>query len=137
MAIIGSAASGFFYPTRALVNYGHEKNVYALLWSIPQATIPAFGITLTVTDGITPFTLVDCAVDKGSIVIGENGHIQQVGLIGAVWRWNGEISGAYNVRNPDGSIVESTKKTCQQLAALLWLSMNTPFGDVSALPGDD
>ncbi|MEY5060717.1 MAG: hypothetical protein RIS45_638, partial [Planctomycetota bacterium] len=137
MAIIGAAASGFFYPQRALVNYGLERNVYAMLWSIPQATIPAYGITLTVTDGIETFRLTDCAVDRASMVIGENGHIQQVGLFGPVWRWNGEISGAYNVRKPDGTIVTATKKTCQQLAALLWQSMDVVPGDISALPGDE
>lgn len=137
MAVIGASASGFFYPQRAMVHYGHEKNVYALLWSIPQGTIPAYGITLAVTDGINSFTLTDCAVDKGSMVIGENGQVVQVGLIGSVWRWNGEISGWYNRRNPDGSIVESSKKTCRQLATLLFQSMNVGVGDVSALPGDD
>jgi hypothetical protein len=137
MAIIGIGATGFFYPQSAVVNYGHEKNVYALLRSIPQTDIPAHGITLVVTDGIESFTLTDCAVDKGSMVFGEDGMILSVGLIGAVWRWNGEISGGYNVRKPDGTIVESTKKTCQQLAALLWQSMDVTVGDVSALPGDD
>lgn len=137
MPIIGASATGFFYPRRATVNYGHEKNVYALLEAIPQTSIPAYGITLTVTDGISSFTLTDCAVDKGSLRVGENGHILSVGLIGAVWRWNGEISGAYNVRKPDQTIVTATKKTCQQLAVLLWQSMGVTAGDVSALPGDD
>lgn len=137
MQIIGASASGFFFPQSAVVNYGHERNVYAILRCIPQANIPAHGITLTVTDGISHFTLLDCAVDKGSMRIGEDGNILSVGLMGAVWRWNGEISGAYNVRKPDGSIVESTKKNCQQLAALLWQSMGVGVGDISALPGND
>lgn len=137
MPIIGATASGVFYPQRAVVVYGHEKGVYVLLWAIPQAGIPAFGINVTVTDGITPFTLTDCAVVKGSMKIGEDGNILSVALAGAVWRWNGEISGAYNVRKPDGTIVDATKKTCRQLATLLWQSMGVTVGDVSALPGDD
>lgn len=137
MLIIGATANGFFYPRRAVVIYGHEKSVYVLLWSIPQAGIPAFGINVTVTDGITPFTLTDCAVDSGSMKIGEDGNILFVRLVGSVWRWNGEISGAYNVRKPDQTIVDASKKTCRQLATLLWQSMGVTVGDVSALPGDD
>lgn len=137
MPIIGATATGFFYPQSAVASIGLERNIYVLLYSIPQPTIPAIGITLTLTDGINSFVLTDCAIDKGSMRLGEDGNIMQVGLWGGVWRWNGEISGWYNRRNADMTIVAESKKTCRELATLLFQSMGVEAGDISALPGDD
>ena len=103
----------------------------------PQFGWPAEIGTLTITDSNgTILNFEGCAVDRATVQRDGSGMIVAVDIIDRRWLWRfGEISGRYNVRNPDGTVDQDTAQTPQQLMTLLFQAMNEN-GDVSQLPNN-
>lgn len=104
----------------------------------PQLNLPALVGPVFFTDDNNTVTLYDCKLDSAGIEISSNGHVERIRLFDRRWRWNrfGEISGTYNIRNPDDSIVIGTEKSPQELAILAFQALGETNFDVSELPND-
>lgn len=103
----------------------------------PQDAIPSL-VNVFMSDGVNFVTLSDCLVDNLNVSLTPAGHVERLFLFDRRWRWHqkGEISGTYNVRNLDGTVVSATDRSPQQLATLAFQSMYEGYFDVSNLPND-
>lgn len=138
MGILAASFPGIFQIQRVLFSAGHGRNCVAVVDCLPQFGLPAQNGTLFLTDGIVSLTLPDCRIDKAHMTITTGGHIVRAVILARNWRWRyGEVSGVYNVRNPDGTLDTDTEKTPQELATLCFQAMNEPAFDVSLLPNND
>ena len=104
---------------------------------VPQYDqIASFG-TMTLTDGNDSIDFFDCCVDSATIVRNNQGLLVYLHIFDRRWRWKfGEIWGAYNRRNEDGTVAKGSQKTCQKLATLLLKAMKEQGFDVSQIPND-
>lgn len=109
-----------------------------VMWAIPQLTqIDPIG-TLFFTDGVISLTLPSCKKRKEEVVYGTKGPMLKITGVDRREFWHGKaIDGRYNIRDAEGEIIQSTEKTPQQLAQLLFEAMGEPFANVSALPNSD
>ena len=75
--------------------------------------------------------------DSGTIVLSTHGHIQVIEILDRRWSWSkAYYTKAFNVRNPDGSIVDSSKKSTSAIAAELFGELGVS-ADVSAVATND
>jgi len=130
------------------VGLGVSPSQFRLTIAPQLPTIQIVGnLVLSYTDGVTVdvITYVDCLVDAASYEFNDSGYLVSLTIIDRRWRWAfGEISGNYNVRNDDGTIVKDggpglspvsdTEKTPQELAILCLDAMGESGYDVAALP---
>ncbi len=83
----------------------------------------------------------DCRIDENSYRRNRQGAIWQLSILDRRWKWTrrgggGFISGRYNRRKPDGTLVASSEKKPQELATLLLDKMDEKDYDVADLPDD-
>lgn len=91
--------------------------------------------TLEFTFGGARIKLRDCRVDRASFRRDGRGNLWSFAVQDRRWRWVfGEISGHYNLRLPDGSIDEGTKKSTRELAALCLEAMTEEKTDLGSMP---
>lgn len=79
----------------------------------------------------------DCVIDGRRIPSGGNGTIFVYEIRNRLWRWEeggGWVSGYFNLRNPDGTIVEGSEKSVRELVEILLDQLNEPGVDLSAIP---
>ena len=75
--------------------------------------------------------------DSGTIVLSTHGHIQVIEILDRRWSWSkAYYTKAFNVRNPDGSIIDSSKKSTSAIAAELFGQLGIS-ADVSAVATND
>jgi len=108
----------------------------ALVRFIPQTTSPAANGNLVFTENGVTRQLTNAHVDFSSLeVSNRNGHMQSVRIDDRRTWWKfTTITGVYNERRGDGSIITATEKTPRELAVLLLQAMGESVYDVSALP---
>ncbi len=101
----------------------------------PQAIKNASGtLSFRDTDSGAFIQFNRCLVDSVSYQ-GSRPVVMVVRILDERWSWaNHQITGAYNVREPDGEIRKSTKKTTQELATLLLQAMGIDDFSVANLP---
>ena len=118
----------------------------ATLVTMPQASLlPSVGVlTISYTQvggGVTAedqtITFPECAVNQATLQK-EGPYLWNIQILDRRWKWRfGDISGEYNKKNKDGSIIASTEKTPRELAALLSTAMGeTVAVDATLLPND-
>lgn len=110
---------------------------------VPQSDFSAQDGDLTFWfDGVPIVTLTNCRVDQQTIRVNDDGMVWALSIFDRRWKWlYGEISGRYNIRNPDmgggllgNSIDPNYQATPQQLAALCLQAMGETNFDVTLLP---
>ena len=75
--------------------------------------------------------------DSGTIVLSTHGHIQVIEILDRRWSWSkAYYTKAFNVRNPDGSIIASTQYSVSQIASALFGQLGVS-ADVSAVATND
>lgn len=138
MGVLAASITGIAQITRIHISVGHGDNVFITANCLPQFGIPPANVTVAITDGLQTLTLPGCRIDRSNIVYSTNGQIVRVQILGPTWKWRfGSIDGVYNLVNPDGTIVSATRKSVQELAALLFDAMHVTSYDVSGLPNVD
>lgn len=75
--------------------------------------------------------------DSGTIVLSTHGHIQVIEILDRRWSWSkAYYTKAFNVRNPDGSIIRSTQYSLAIIASTLFSQLGVS-ADVSDVATDD
>jgi hypothetical protein len=95
---------------------------------------------LDLTDGESSFTLRDCRIVTVSLLGGGVPQMVQVDLQDRRWKWQyGHVSGAYNVRDAQGRIIQSSRTRIKRLAELCLeaLGEDEDRWDLSAMPDPD
>jgi hypothetical protein len=78
-----------------------------------------------------------CLADSASFERNSQGMVWRLKILDRRWMWKwGAISGSYNRRLPDESVLERTEKTPQELAKLLLEEMGESGYDVGDLPNE-
>lgn len=109
----------------------------AIVRFIPQVSSPSVNGTLTFTDGLVTKSLNNAHVDFASLTKNVRGQYVSARITDRrIWWRNRVVSGIYNERRGDGSLVASTEKTPRELATLLMQAMGETGFDVSSLPND-
>lgn len=138
MGQCGAAITGIDQVIRMRISIGHGDNVFITADVLPQFGIPPANVTVSMTDGVETLILPGCRIDRANIVYSTRGQIVRVQVLGPTWKWRfGCIDGVYNVTNPDGTVIASTRKSVQELAALCFDAMHVSPYDVSGLPNVD
>lgn len=129
-------------------HHGITPGVVSLTIAPQPNAVPLVGDVLFTIDNNPIFRLRDCRVDAASFNYSQGGLLVSLNIFDRRWRWTfGGISGQYNIRLDDGSIVGegasdrnnaiiASERTPQELAALLLEAMGETFYDVSQLPND-
>lgn len=113
---------GFIDATIPITD-GISPSVFRLRIPPQDATLPETG-TLRISFGDQVLEFIDCKVDFGTVQIDESGKTWEFSIFDRRWKWKfGAISGHYNVRNPDGSIIPETSRTLRELASLCFREM--------------
>lgn len=124
MGITGSITwPGVNYPQHLVATRtnGARPDV-ALLFALPQNSTPSITGTLSFGFDSTTLTWTDALLDRFSMTASTASGFRQIFAIkDRRWRWEKHyITGAYNVRLPDGTIDSATEKTLAELATLLF-----------------
>lgn len=117
--------------------WGHgETPSVCVLQIAPQLSRPALIGTLTITYGGEVLAFPDCRIVAASYRRDAQGRIVELSIEDWRWKWRerGLISGRYNVRRTDGTIVTHTEKSPQDMARLLFEALGQASYDVSQLP---
>lgn len=102
---------------------------------VPQIAFPTLVGPLIFTYGGAPFNLPGCFIDVSFTRGSQRGWVNSLNILDRRWRWAyGVVTGHYNVRNPDGSIIPETERSPRQLASILLSAMGETAFDVSRLP---
>lgn len=114
----------------------------AIVIAQPQLGSPDTSGTTTFTFGSSTTVLQwnNALCDLGQIVVTDRGeNIQRFTVLDRRWRWSRgtPVTGAYNLRNPDGTIISSTQKTLAQLATILFMALGDPSADVSLVTSSE
>lgn len=114
---------------------GAQPGVCTFTIPAEGAPLPTFPATMRFADGRRSCEFRDCLI--GDIALDRSeGDSWIVSVFDRRWRWAfGEISGTYNVRRA-GKIISRTRRTPQELAALLFDAMGEKRYDVSRMPND-
>lgn len=110
----------------------------AVMRIIPQPQLPSPNGTLTIGHGAETVSFPNCRIDSASISITSTGHIETLRILDRRWKWQfGAADGIYNIRQADGTIRTSTRKSARELAGFLFQALGEFQYEVSALPADD
>lgn len=105
----------------------------ALIWAQLQAGTPDCTGTATLAfqfNGV-PVYWTNALCDKSVVEISTRGHMQVFTILDSRWRWaKAYITGHYNKRYPDGTIVPSSLKTTAELIQLIFAEIGVAV-DVS------
>jgi hypothetical protein len=109
----------------------------AVISFLPQMEAPQLDGNLVVSDGINSMQWTGARLDVASLKRTTNGHIISAQVFDRRFWWKyRSITGAYNVRRPNGEIVPGSERTVRELAILLFEAMGEASFDVTALPND-
>jgi hypothetical protein len=93
--------------------------------------------TLEFTFASTRITLPDCRVERVSFRQSQQGLVYRLRINDRRWRWAfGKISGSYNLRRDDGTIVAESERSPSELARLCLDAMGETEADLSELPSE-
>lgn len=124
----------------AMISFVHGVSPsIATLTIVPQANFIAEGGTLSFTFGGVRVDFPDCLVNHNSLQRNAAGEVWQLSIFDRRWKWTpwgggGQISGAYNVRLPNSTIMPGTEKTPRELAELCLKAMGETGYNVGAIP---
>jgi hypothetical protein len=121
--------------------YTHTPGILpgsAELELVPQLEYPQMTGDLELTFGGASVVFHEMKGDSASFERSAGGLLVRFHLLDRRWKWRecGGISGAYNTRLDDASIVPGREKKPQELATLLLKAMGESGFDVSSLPND-
>ncbi len=124
--------------TDASMSFTHGISpAVATITMAPQASPIAEGGLLWFVFGNVVVSFPDCKIDDGSLQWDGEGQKWLLQILDRRWKWAwGEISGHYNVRHDDGTIMTGTEKTPQELAALCFEATDEPDYSVGDLPNE-
>lgn len=109
----------------------------ALVTAVPQNDSPDTSGTATFVFGTSSnaMTWSNALCDLGTIMTTEAGQVERFVIFDRRWRWRkgAPVTGAYNVRNPDGTVIAATQKTLAQLATILFTAVGEGSADVSLI----
>lgn len=107
----------------------------AQLTCVPQPEWEPETGELVLFDGVTSIPLPDCKVENHAIDSQPSGHTWQIAILDRRWKWRwGEISGAYNLRGADGTVIVRTEKTPVEIINTLLTAMGEAIAyDTSAV----
>lgn len=101
----------------------------------PQAGVITECGELRFTFGSNTVRLPNCRVDWGSLQFNSRGQMVSLRILDRRWAWKfGIVTGQYNRRHVNGAVNEDTRKTPQQLAAILLRAMGESGYHVGDLP---
>lgn len=132
--------TGIDYIESAQISFtdGISPSVATLTITPQETEIEDVPGTLRFRDNLgTDFQFEDCKVDVGSFEWTDAGRIWRLNILDRRWRWRfGSISGRYNIPLEDGTYLDGTEKTNEELITLLLTAMGeTPHSyDVPAEP---
>ena len=114
----------------------------ATLTIAPQANFTAQIGTLQFFDGNVDLTWPNARIDTQSFERNSQGLIWRLQILDRRWMWQswgggGIVFGGANLCNDDGSLIEATRKTPQEIATACLQAMGETNYDVSQLPNDD
>jgi len=118
------------------VNRGTQPGRF-LVRTLPQSLLTTGSGTLALTFGGAQVQFADCAPDK-PYMRSRSGRAQRwsILLLDRRRKWSqATVSGEYNVRKPDGTVDEETKKTPAELASLCGTAISENL-DTSRLPSN-
>lgn len=129
---------GILSPKGALITRSNSvRPGIALMNAVPQNDSPDTSGTATFTFGTTSAAMnwSNALCDVGTVVKTSQGFVSRFVIFDRRWRWRKGIpvTGAYNVRDPSGSIISATQKTLQQLATILFTAFGESTADVSLI----
>jgi hypothetical protein len=100
---------------------------YSKLVIVPQGTTPDSSGTSTLSFGFDGNLIVwsNCLCTRTTMEITPKGQVQVCEIADRRWKWQrGYVNGAYNVRNPDGTIDQTAPvANLQQLCVLMFAAM--------------
>ncbi len=104
---------------------------------VPQPGTTFDAVSLEMAFGGSRITLPDCKVSQVTFAFSEQGTIWRLHLVDRRWRWSfGQISGRYNLRADDDTLIQSTERNPRQLAQLCLQAMGEQDADLDELPND-
>jgi len=113
---------------------GTEPSIIQIDVAPDYSPNPAIGNVSLTVDGVPTVTFYDCAGD--GVSYSSQGGIYSTTILDRRWRWvkaGGYISGHWNRRFTDGSIVTGTEKSPKQLIELLLVALGETGYDTSAV----
>ena len=105
----------------------------AVIWARPQTTSPDCTGTATLTFGFNGVLVswTNALCDSGTLQVTTKGHMQVYTIFDSRWRWaKAFMTGHYNARYPDGTIVTTSEKTTSELIQLIFAEIGVSV-DVS------
>lgn len=132
----------FFYPglppsvvQHAVYSIGHGLEPGVITVEVPANTAyPQLQGDAVFAFGGTTITIQGCKFDAGTSRMAPSDQVWSFAIQDGRWIYEfGEISGHYNLRKPDNSILKETEKTPQELAELCLKAMNVQNYDISAM----
>ena len=118
-----------------VLSHGHQPSV-AVFEIVPQSSmVPTVG-DLVLTYDTTTITFPQCKINTSLMRFSSEGYLYHFAVMDRRWKWSyGEVTGAFNLRKPDGRVDTITEKTPQDLCQILLGNMGiTGTIDVSAVP---
>ena len=118
-----------------VLSHGHQPSV-AIFEIAPQASMVATVGDMVLTYDTTTITFPQCKINASLMRFTGEGYLYHFSVMDRRWKWSyGEVTGAYNLRKPNGTVDTTTEKTPQQLCQLLLAQMGIAGTiDVSAVP---
>jgi hypothetical protein len=105
---------------------------------VPQRELPRLEGTLVLTDGDGTVSIPQCRIAEATLRRDGSGYIFGVSGLDARWKWRyGYLFGEYNVRSPNGEIVESTRKSARELVDLCFRAWGVVNAVTSVIPEND
>lgn len=129
---------GVLYPTRcyATKSLGPFPSS-AILQFLPQVTAPSANGTLYLAHGGDSVSWYNAHIDRANLKYTTNGHIIEARVVDRrIWWQFTTVTGSYNQRRRDGSIISSTEKTVHELADILLTAMGETGYNYSVLPNN-
>ncbi|HEX4132485.1 MAG TPA: hypothetical protein VHZ24_20810 [Pirellulales bacterium] len=107
----------------------------AVLEIAPQVPMPLGEGTLELSFDGSTIRLPGCRVDSHRMDLDANGRVCRLVLMDRRWKWcYGAISGRYNQRRRDGTLIDATARTPAELATLCLRAMGERDFNVARLP---
>lgn len=118
------------------LSHGIGPGTFVIQFAPQTEKIPEYG-DVKIRYGNMELTFPDCKLVAPLSQFNDAGQIISVSILDRRWRWRyGHISGRYNIRQQNGDIDETTEKTPQELAKILFNAMGETSANVTALPNE-
>ena len=117
--------------------HGISPGVCSMQIAPQEADLIASVGDLVFSYGNITLTFRDCKLDSGSLHYDRSRAVVTLNIVDRRWKWAfGTLSGQYNQREWDGSILPIHEKRPQELAAICLTAAGETVFDVSQLPDD-